>query len=1151
MSKDWKRVNTRAKINIFISSRIEECAPERTAAKLAVESLNHLPILFEHKGAFSSNSRDVYLSLLDDSQFVIAIYNEGYGYIDEANGMTISGLEDEFVFAQKQSKNTLCYVKRYPQNREPRLSDLIDRIGPDFKLHFYDATDELREQIKDDLTREITALVVRAIDNNFELGFQTVLEAAEAGPFGLLGRDELLDELRTNLDQDYLVLLDGPSGSGKTTVAAQLAKEVSGIYLDAEGLGVVQLFDRCVAMLDREAGYSLQNSTVKGAQLNLARAWSETNASLLVVDNCNYISELIEAIGLGGGGAAEKKVLVIGEAPDVDIKTVQIGPISEAEASRWAMQMALDVQDIRPDSEVLIATALLQVNEFFAPPLEDGSVLQYLALVESPVSIEILSKAITGSADQVEAVYTEIEKHASFVRDEPRGVTLSNSSLREEIRTLLSASPQKLSYYSTRMSAAFEASGMLREAVKVLLQHGRQPQLRLARAALNEALKLGDWKLGEEIADNLLRAAESENRVSEIFELSLMLISPLQELGQRSRAETLIKTAEKLAPELGAKAIDELAEVQLASRARASLFRGDVQAIKETQSTYRANGDEWNAARLGIELSALLISAKEFEEAEKELRSSLEAFLLIGDGYGVELAKRNLASALSGLDGRDEELDRLLAEVGPESSEEQDTRRLEAWSCNLSTRRLRQAGRYDEAERTARRSVELAEELGDQSLKSLNLINLGNVYKDQGKSSDALRTYAEAGQIAQVCGRRDIEADSSRLSAGILNDTLESEKTFGDSKRQAREFALHAIGLLEGSIYIAALSHAFLELAEACYDLDLKLEAANAYVNAAEGFDQSNEDEFFDFALVNGSRLLLKNDPDLYMQEMARILRSDISPEMNRADQFIILLRAMPTKLGQKSLIPVISNHIGHLVSETPDVLLMPLIEIALDVAVGVDGFEEEWRKLLASLALAPLLARDPSGHLKTQFCNTLAEEVSGLDYRTTEGGTSSWAVRMDLGKPVLLTIETLDETPGTQVAGILLALFLKAFEETIAHELVAEPISDELHISLMTIAEMPEDLSKSVLDMLDGATPLEDHGVAVTRPATFEERAPTFVILSDDFLDRIALGKEIGGTHHFLFAKALQEISLQLTNGEIESESFSQVVNSIVRRTI
>jgi Domain of unknown function (DUF4062) len=83
-----------SRVSVFVSSTIGECAPERAAAKRAIESLNCEPILFENIGARPHPARAIYLEGLSRSQICVIIWKESYGYIDP--GLGISGIEDEY-----------------------------------------------------------------------------------------------------------------------------------------------------------------------------------------------------------------------------------------------------------------------------------------------------------------------------------------------------------------------------------------------------------------------------------------------------------------------------------------------------------------------------------------------------------------------------------------------------------------------------------------------------------------------------------------------------------------------------------------------------------------------------------------------------------------------------------------------------------------------------------------------------------------------------------------------------------------------------------------------------------------------------------------------------------------------------------------------
>jgi tetratricopeptide (TPR) repeat protein len=218
--------------------------------------------------------------------------------------------------------------------------------------------------------------------------------------------------------------------------------------------------------------------------------------------------------------------------------------------------------------------------------------------------------------------------------------------------------------------------------------------------------------------------------------------------------------------DLGQEERNRVAEVTLSSRARRTLTEGDVRGLEEIRERYLSIGSTWDSARIGLELSAIYIGGHAYEQAVQVLRPTLAGFQEVGDDYGVDLAERNLAASLAAVPGHDAEVDELASRVERRSSDSIDSRRQKAWYNNILGRRYRHSGRLDDAEKVTKETIELSIELGEASLTALTCINLGNVYRDKKDIRAALDAYARAGTQAQLCGRRDIEADGTvRLSA--------------------------------------------------------------------------------------------------------------------------------------------------------------------------------------------------------------------------------------------------------------------------------------------------------------------------------------------------------------------------------------------------
>ncbi len=111
------------RVRVFVSSTLDELAPERAAAREAITQLRLTPVLFE-SGARPYAPRELYRAYLAQSDIFIGLYWQRYGWV--APGMAISGLEDEYQLAG--DKPRLIYLKAPAHEREPGLQTLLDRI---------------------------------------------------------------------------------------------------------------------------------------------------------------------------------------------------------------------------------------------------------------------------------------------------------------------------------------------------------------------------------------------------------------------------------------------------------------------------------------------------------------------------------------------------------------------------------------------------------------------------------------------------------------------------------------------------------------------------------------------------------------------------------------------------------------------------------------------------------------------------------------------------------------------------------------------------------------------------------------------------------------------------------------------------------------
>src|SRR5579875_1731217 len=140
------------RLRVFVSSTLEEMAPERAAARTAITHLHLTPVLFE-LGARPHPPRDLYRAYLAQSDIFIGLYWQRYGWT--APDMTISGLEDEYRLSGNRPK--LIYLKAPAPGREPGLTSLLDRIRKDgLSYRTFGTPEELGELIENDLAMVLT-----------------------------------------------------------------------------------------------------------------------------------------------------------------------------------------------------------------------------------------------------------------------------------------------------------------------------------------------------------------------------------------------------------------------------------------------------------------------------------------------------------------------------------------------------------------------------------------------------------------------------------------------------------------------------------------------------------------------------------------------------------------------------------------------------------------------------------------------------------------------------------------------------------------------------------------------------------------------------------------------------------------------------------
>jgi tetratricopeptide (TPR) repeat protein len=604
-----------------------------------------------------------------------------------------------------------------------------------------------------------------------------------------------LNSVSNALKTCNIVCLFGPAGIGKTVAAAQFAEREGATYLRLAGLPPKDIFAVCADSLKFPGTASGTFATLAGSRLGFSAAWAERKSVTLVLDECDYVRDVLAAIDAGGGTSSSKRVLFTARACPENVCGIEVPRLTAHQ-----VRALLSQSNSSEISDEALGGSPLKVQEYFADAelrsadhiTHSREILAYLALSPIPLSADQLLTLLGDDQLTIEGLYDTFRHLGRSLDDSPRGFRLLHSETAAGIKQELKRTSQRLRFYTNRLLVLFDGVGDARLAYETAIQLEDGGEMKYATGAIRQSAELGDWRMGTAIAERLLDSALDEERRGEAFYLMLQLVYPMELMGQADRASELLEKARGYVPKMGPQAKASFEETQLTSQARRTLARGDIQKLEDLYTRHYEAGNAWDAARLGLELSALYMAAKNYERAVGLLRPTLATFAEEEDYYGFDLAERNLASALSGIPGNTEEVDRLIDNISKRATTSFDSRRQRAWICNILTRRYREASRFADAKMAAMEAIEISEALGDASLRAITYINLGNIATDEEDVPAALAAYSEAANAARRCDRRDIEADASRLRARILNDVDSSADVVPDRHGQAVEFARHA-----------------------------------------------------------------------------------------------------------------------------------------------------------------------------------------------------------------------------------------------------------------------------------------------------------------------------------------------------------------------
>lgn len=197
--------------------------------------------------------------------------------------------------------------------------------------------------------------------------------------------------------------------------------------------------------------------------------------------------------------------------------------------------------------------------------------------------------------------------------------------------------------------------------------------------------------------------------------------------------------------------------------------------------------DEELKGYLYVNMSKINLSFNQYENAAKNAKIAYESFMKVNNKNGAIKSLLNYSGALANIDQEHlatEYLEKIL-----DNDKIKINKAIKSAVMNNLTLCYRKNKQYEKAIEVCNKSIKISEELGQPSKVAMNILNLGNVYRDLKEWNKCESLYLKGVKIAENQGvvreigrGNELLASSSYMQGKFLDCINYSEKAIVSSK---------------------------------------------------------------------------------------------------------------------------------------------------------------------------------------------------------------------------------------------------------------------------------------------------------------------------------------------------------------------------------
>ena len=957
------------------------------------------------------------------------------------------------------------------------------------------------------------------------------------------------------------IVVTAPFGGGKTILLAQMSAEKGWIFIDGQGLNRLDLLARAANVIRKRLNRPPVTLTTEQAAIQeLLKSWQEVPDLVLAVD-----------------GASEP--LVFWEMPDTNRQLV----VTARSDFGVPSNQRFDLPIMKDDEILALVTALrgrrpdpgefsnlvaqsggnplylrffalgggtsadlslqeLEIRAIQSLPPRAKEITSYLAISPRPLSLADLH-ALMGAEEGPEAVVELISAASGLLRKLRGQIMLVHEHLRATILAQLHQDPVRLSFFASHLGGFFEKTERHLAAFHVYFEGEEHRHAdRVLDQAASQASLMGGGTPAIPVFRRQAELAQGSGAFEKRLYALLELASAFRQTGGMDDAACALNQARATADRLNEPVhFLRVREVEIALDIDHRPRSERIVELNALRKSCAEDGDLFSSVLVGTLLTREYISGGDYQNAVELSREVLQVFNKFGDEYGNRVARLNLAVALSGIDGKEEEAAGIVQELQQELGPEEHPRE-RAVLCNYLTRYYRESTDTDRAAQFALEAIQIGEQLGDLHSISINRINLGNVRRDEANLEQALIEYNAAEKAAVEARLREEEAAANELIASVHNEREE----YSDALFRAQ----HAAGVARLAGNHVLLARAEEERAIALEGQGKLDEAISAYTEAATAISVLRPGGSFFVTLIGDALNLCATSDKIDLK--IQLLKGVFVPDLTDDDPFRVLYRALPTMADTitqiDGLLPMVALSMADLLANLPPLVERRVILQATD-AILPRGATLATTPRLAAIA-AILMAQ--SGHSLAlgdvaDIAERLAESSARIYFKPESDGSGHWTLRLEIAEGVVVSIVQMDDSPRTAITTTVLALLLSGLDCTIRQQLLnADRIPrQEAIINVASRQEIEAIMDPELLSLDD-----MPRGFAVfeSTDLTQNDQPPTFVVCADQFPTPWRPHEHALSDVHLLLSEILRILVAHLLARTVEPEVLFPKISSIIR---